>query len=95
MTTQVPQKRPRISPHNAERITALFDGETFERAVNNALREVEDIRIMLAEAILDIEGDRSSMSEWHDRRGELAASMNAVSLMRVLSLRLRDRGIDL
>lgn len=93
-------KRPRIDPANERPVADLFPNEPFERAVNRIIEEAVDTRAVIAEMILDLEGERPRLSspdyaKWRERRNELALEMNAVNLLRVLKLRLRDRDVDL
>lgn len=88
-------KRPRIDNSSLADIEAGYPDLPFERAVNRLIEEAIDTRAEIAEMILDLEGPRPKPNEFRERRNELALSMNGTNLLRVLKLRLRDRGVDL
>lgn len=95
-STVVSQKRPRIDNDVIDEITTMHPDVPFERAVNQTIREAYDARVMLSEAILALSDDEGrNIDEWREKVRDLADSMNTVSLIRVLKLRLHDRGVDL
>jgi hypothetical protein len=96
METSTPtQKRPRIHPVRVKDVEMIRPDVPFERAVDETIQEAIQARAMLAECILDLEGDRSSVKEFMGRRNELVETTDCVSLVRILKLRLRDRGVEL